>query len=138
MTKAQERKIFAPLLNIMHAEGGQTVDIDEEATFERPLPHGYGLSGLMEDYWSNARSSKLTLVSSTQRPRNVTRLMWSEPSWVFIFTPDDEDDLKRVAELSGAKEAVLEVAAQLGPHEFLCVRRQRSHGKVLYVSKVGA
>lgn len=136
MTMDQQRRVFAPLLNIIHGEGGQTVYIDEAATFERPLPHGMGMSGLMEDYWSNARSSKLTLVGGTQRPRNVTRLMWSEPSWLFIFAPDDEDDLKRVAELSGARDAVMEAADRLGPYEFLCVRRQRSHPKSLYVSKV--
>lgn len=136
MTKESERRIFEPLLNIIHAEGGQTVEVDEEATFERPLPNGYGLSGMMEDYWSNARSSRLTLVACTQRPRNVTRLMWSEPSWVMAFSLDDEDDRKRVAEFSGAKVEVLDILPQLGPHEFLCIRRQRSHAKSLYVSKV--
>jgi energy-coupling factor transporter ATP-binding protein EcfA2 len=137
LTKEQERRTFAPLLDVIHQEGGQTVCIDEAATFERPLPHGLGLAGKMEDYWTTARASKLTLIGGTQRPRHVTRSMWSEPSWVMIFAPDDEDDLRRVAELSGAKEDVIAVAEHLGAHEFLCVRRQRTTGtKTLYVSKV--
>lgn len=133
---ARQRAIFLPLMNRIYQEGGQTVCIDEAGYFEEPQPHGLGLKTVMGQYWTNARANKLTLVAGTQRPRNVNRSMWSEPSWIFVFTPDDEDDLKRVAELSGAKESVMTIADQLGPYEFLCIRRQRSHAKVLYVSKV--
>jgi len=137
LTKEQERRTFGPLLDVIHQEGGQTVCIDEASTFERPLPHGLGLSGKIEDYWTTARSSKVTLIAGTQRPRHVSRSMWSEPSWLMIFAPDDEDDLRRVAELSGVKDDVLTITEKLGAHEFLCVRRQRTHGtKTLYVSKV--
>lgn len=132
----RQRRIFLPLMNTIYQEGGQTVNIDEAGYFEDPQPHGLGLKTVMGQYWTNARANKLTLIAATQRPRHVNRSMWSEPSWIFIFSPDDEDDLKRVAELSGAKDAVLEVAEKLGPYEFLCVRRQRQHAKTLYVSKV--
>jgi hypothetical protein len=77
-------------------------------------------------------------VAGTQRPRNVSRSMWSEPSWVFIFPPDDLDDLKRVAELSGRKADVLEFSERLGGFEFLVIRRQRGGARALYVSRVGA
>lgn len=134
---ARQRAVFRPLLNVIYQEGGQTVYIDEAGYFEDAPPDGLGMRGIMTKYWTNARANKLSLVAATQRPRNVTRSMWSEPSWLFIFHPDDEDDLKRVAELSGAKEAVLEVTPQLGGHEFLCVHRPRGAGtKQLYVSKV--
>jgi len=91
----------------------------------------------MEEFWTTARSSKLTLIAGTQRPRHVTRSMWSEPSWVFVFPPDDRDDLRRVAELSGRRQEVMEAADRLGGHEFLCIRRQRGGGRELYVSRVG-
>jgi energy-coupling factor transporter ATP-binding protein EcfA2 len=133
----RQRRVFDPLLDVIYQEGGQTVVIDEAAYFERPLPKGLGMESTMEQYWSAGRSNKLTLLAATQRPRNVTRLMWSEPSWILIFPPDDVDDLKRVAELSGAKESVMETVDLLGGYEFLCVRRQRSNKtKSLYVSKV--
>lgn len=133
----RQRRVFAPLLDRIYQEGGQTVVIDEAAYFEIGLPEGLGLSATMGQFWSAGRSNKLTLLGATQRPRNVTRLMWSEPSWVFVFPPDDADDLKRVAELSGAKDRVLEVVDHLGGFEFLCIRRQRSNRqKTLYVSKV--
>jgi hypothetical protein len=132
----EQRAVFRPLLDAIYHEGGQTVFIDEAAYFERPLPSGLGLHGTMEQYWSCARSLKLTLVAGTQRPRNVTRSMWSEPAWLFVFSLHDQDDLKRVAELSGRKAEVLEVAAGLGGFEFLCVRRQANGARELYVSRV--
>lgn len=131
------RGVYQPLLDKIYSEGGQTVYIDEAAYFERGLPNGLGLGGTMEEFWTTARSSKLTLIGGTQRPRHVTRSMWSEPSWVFVFPPDDIDDLKRVAELSGRRQEVMEVAERLDGHEFLCIRRQRAGHRELYVSQVG-
>jgi ABC-type dipeptide/oligopeptide/nickel transport system ATPase component len=134
----KHRAVFIPLLDTIYAEGGQTVYIPEAAYFERPAPGGLSMGGTMEQFWTTARSLKLTLISDTQRPRSVTRLMWSEPSWVIILQPEDDDDLKRIAEMSGAKQSVWNIVPKLGPFEFLCVRRQRAHSKKLYVSKVGA
>src|SRR5215472_980324 len=103
----RQRVVFLPLLDTIYAEGGQTVYIPGAAYFERPLPNGLGMSGTMEQFWSTARSLKLTVVSDTQRPRQVTRLMWTEPAWLMIFAVDDWEDIKRVAELSGFRREVL-------------------------------
>lgn len=132
----RQRAVFRPLLNTIYQEGGQAVCIDEAFYFEDSPPEGLGMRGTMTKIWTNARSNKLSLIAATQRPRHVTLSMWTEPSWIIIFAPDDLDDLKRVAELSGAKDAVMEIAPQLGGHEFLCIRRQRAGTKTLYVSKV--
>lgn len=133
---ARQRVVFRPLLSAIFQEGGQAVYIDEASYFERPQPNGLGLSASLEQIWGEARSNKLTLIAGTQRPRYVTRSMWSEPSWVFIIRPEDEEDLKRVAQLSGRKHEVLEIVDRLGGFEFLCVQRQRNGRRGLYVSKV--
>lgn len=133
----KHRAVFVPLLDRIYAEGGQTVYIPEAAYFERAQPAGLGMGGTMEQFWSTARSLKLTVISDTQRPRQVTRLMWSEPAWLFIFRVDDRDDLKRVAEMSGAELGVWGIVPKLGGHEFLCVTRQRkTQERALYVSRV--
>ena len=133
----RHRAVFVPLIDTIYAEGGQTVYIPEAAYFERPVPHGLGMTGTMEQCWSTARSLHLSVISDTQRPRQVTRLMWSEPSWLFIFHINDDDDLKRVAEMSGRKADVWNIVPKLGAHEFLCIRDQQSRAqdaRQIYVS----
>lgn len=134
---SKQRAVFMPLLDQVYIEGGQTIVIDEASVFEDGYPTGLGMRRILHLFWIDARSSGDTLIAATQRPRNVSRSMWSEPSWIFIMKPEDEDDLKRVAQLSGMKNAVLEIVPKLGPFEFLCVRRQRANEHALYISKVG-
>lgn len=133
---SRHRAVFLPLLDQIYIEGGQTVYIDEAAYFEDPLPTGLGLRGTMSKFWRAARSNKVSMVAGTQRPTHVSRLMWSEPSWLIVFAVEDDEDLKRVAQLSGQKIAVWNVVPKLGGHEFLCVRRQRGGNHALYVSRV--
>jgi energy-coupling factor transporter ATP-binding protein EcfA2 len=130
------RAVFLPLLEQIYHEGGQTVYIDEAAYFEDTPPSGLGMRGTMSQFWRAARSNRVSMVSATQRPTHVSRLMWSEPSWLFIFKVEDDDDLKRVAQLSGDKQSVWRIVPKLGGHEFLCVRRQRGGDHALYVSRV--
>jgi hypothetical protein len=132
----RQRAIFLPLLEQIYQEGGQTVYIDEAAFFEATPPAGLGMRGTMSEFWRAARSNKVSMISGTQRPTHVSRLMWSEPSWLFIFKVEDEEDLKRVAQLSGDKQSVWRIVPRLGGHEFLCVQRQRGGQHNLYVSRV--
>lgn len=136
-TRAERQtRVLRPLLNKLEEEGHITVVVDEEAYLEDPPPDGLGMRGLMSHLHREARSSDVDMFAATQRPRNVTRTMWSENSWLLIFEIEDEDDLKRVAQISGRRYEVLEYVPQLGGHEFLCVQHQRSGGKGLYVSRV--
>lgn len=134
-TERQQKDIFRPVLDAVYQEGGQTVYIDEAAYFSDPPPDGLGLRGKLSKFWRAARSNKAAIVAGTQRPTVVPRLMWSEPSWVFVFAVEDEEDLKRVAQLSGQAPAVWATVPRLGGHEFLCIRRQRGGSRGLYVSK---
>jgi len=130
------RAVFLPLLETIYREGGQTVYIDEAAYFEETPPAGLGMRGTISQFWQAARSNRVSMIAGTQRPTRVSRLMWSEPSWLFVFKVEDDEDLKRVAQLSGVKMSVWRVVPNLGGHEFLCVRRQRDGRHALYVSRV--
>lgn len=133
----RQRQVFAPLLDKVYGEGGQIVYVPEAAYFERAEPNGLGLSGAMEQFWGTARSLKLTLISDTQRPRNVTLLMWTEPAWLCIYKLRNKADLKHVAELSGREVDVYNIVPNLGEHEFMCIRDQRHQGQQeIYVSRV--
>lgn len=131
---SRQRAIFEPALREIMGSGNQIVYIDEAAYFEEPMPTGLGLHGLLNQFWYMSRANGVTLMAATQRPVRVSRSMWSEPYWLFIFRPEDEDDLKRVAQLSGSKQLVLDVVPTLGTHEFLMLRRRPE--RVAVVSQV--
>lgn len=120
----RQAKFFRPILEEIITSGNQIVYVDEAAYFEEKPPDGLGLGGLLGQFWYISRKQGVSLMAATQRPVRVSRSMWSEPYWLFIFRPEDEDDLKRVAELSGSKQLVLDVVPDLDTHEFLMLRRR--------------
>ena len=132
----RQRAVFLPIMRAIYREGGQTVYIDEIADFEAPPPEGLGLKATIRQYWKAARSLDLTLMATTQRPREVTRAMWSESSWLFVFRLEDQDDLRRVAEIGAGRRELEQLVGRLGGHEFLVVRRSRGGERELYVSRV--
>lgn len=121
---ANQRVIFRGVINEIIRSGNQIIYIDEAAYWTEYRPEGLGLSALLSQCWQKMRSSGISVVASTQRPRRVPMAMWTEPYWLVIFRPEDEDDLKRVAQLSGQKQLVLDVVPQLDAHEFLLLRRR--------------
>lgn len=133
----KKRALIEPIMREIYLEGGQTVYIDEAAYFEEPLPDGMGLRSLMSEYWTSARSLDLSLIAATQRPRRVSRAMWSEPAWVFIFRLRDLDDLKRVGEIAGNRDELEQAHAHLGGHEFLVIYSPRGGERRIFASRVG-
>lgn len=117
------------LTDIWHEDSNTIVAFDEIAFVEQELK----LKVLINRYWREARSLGITIVATTQRPRNVTRYMWSEPTWIVAFGPDDEDEARRVAEIVGGRRAYSEPLMSLKPYEFL-IRKRRSNKA--YISKL--
>lgn len=120
----RQREIFGPALREIFSSGNQIAYVQEAQYFADPMPDGLGLRGTMTRIWGEARSSGLTLFADTQRPVAVPVKMWTEPYWLFLFRPEDEDDLKLIAARSGHKQLVLDVLPTLGNHEFLMLRRR--------------
>lgn len=127
----RQRAVFAPLLQQIYQEGAQTIYVPEAAHFERQPPGGLGMGSQMTEFWSAARSNKLTMISDTQRPRWVTNSMWTEPTWIFVFRIRDRLDKKRLAELTSEDRAIWEIMPKLGDFEFMCF-----HEETIYISKV--
>lgn len=115
----RQRAVFLPVLRQLFKDGKRTIAIDEVADFEERL----GLKSILNEFWKMGRAMQITLVAGTQRPRGVSRAMFSEPSWVFFFRTNDEDELRRVGEIGGTDSRLIrDVIRSLEPHEFLCVR----------------
>lgn len=132
----RQRKVFSKVLSKSFSAGDQTICIDEIAYFEEAPPTGLGMKPLIAQWWRTARSMDLTLIAATQRPRDVSRLMWSEPVWLVIFRLDDQEDLKRVAQIGGGGKELIEYVNQLGGHEFVVVHKPRGDVRRIYVSRV--
>lgn len=81
----------------------------------------------LSTYYREGRANGITNVSSMQRPSGVTRLAHSEAGWTVSFSPKDQDDRKRVAEVFGDRAKYMQVLADLdkSKHEFL-MRHDRS------------
>lgn len=120
----RQRAIFQPIMNEIYSTGNQILYIDEAAYFAERPPDGLGLSAQLNHYWRQSRKLAVSLWAGTQRPVNVPRNMWTEPYWLFLFRPEDDEDLKVIADRSGQKDLVREVLPQLGAHEFLMLRRR--------------
>jgi len=128
--QGQAQEIYTALTDIWQENANTIVVFDEIAYVEQEL----GLKTIIERYWREGRSIGISLVATTQRPRNVTRYMWSEPSWVVAFRPDDEDEAKRVAEIIGGRRTYTQPLLELKRHEFILINRREREA---YVSKLG-
>ena len=125
----KQKEVFRPVLRKLFIEGGRTLLVDEIRDFETRM----GLTDLMEEFWWMARSNGISFMAGTQRPRWVSRSMFSEPSWLFLFPFYDIDDLRRISEIGGDTDSIRAVVSELPEHHFLCIRRRT---RELVISKV--
>lgn len=105
------------------------VGFDEIAYIEDDL----GLRRMVNRYWREARALGITILATTQRPKNVSRHMHAEPVWSVAFRPDDEDDANRVAEIIGGRKTYRDVLMGLDRYEFLVIHRRNREA---YISRV--
>lgn len=128
--RIQRDMIREALTSIWHKNAHIMVIFDEIAYLEDEL----GLKLLVRRFWRESRSLGITMVACTQRPTYVSRYMWSEPSWIVAFAPNDEDEMPRVAQVLGGRKQFGPELMNLGRYEFL-IRNRRS--KEVYKSKLG-
>lgn len=125
----QHKTIRTALTDIWQPDSNTIVAFDEIAYVEQELK----LKTLIERYWREGRSLGITVVATTQRPRNVSRYMWSEPTWLVAFRPDDEDEARRVAEIIGGRRSFTDPLLSLHEYEFIITKRR---SRTAYISKL--
>lgn len=119
--KEEQAEVFHKVLDNIFVDGRWCVAIDEGYYFARRLK----LSDDMMDYWTQARSSKISFVVGTQRPAWVPLEMYDESTHLFIWRLNEEAALKRVSSLGAANEDVAKVAIQnLEEHQCLYINKR--------------
>lgn len=112
------RKVFGEMFRSIFKIGRWTIWLDE-LTY---LSDHAGLKKMIRQMFILARSNKISLVSSAQRPAFVPLEAYSQASHLFLFKTGDERDLARVGALNGtsARQVAMTVS-QLPKHYFLHV-----------------
>jgi hypothetical protein len=119
--KEEQADIFHKVLERIFIDGRWCVAIDEGYYFARRLK----LSDDMMDYWTQARSSKISFVVGTQRPAWVPLEMYDESTHLFIWRLNERAALQRVSDLGAANADVAKMAiANLEEHQCLYINKR--------------
>lgn len=116
-----QREIFQEALDELSKVGKWTVHVDEGLYVASPtfLNMSHDLAMLH----ALGRSSKLTMITLTQRPSHLPLIIYSSASHAMIGRAREQTDVKRLSELGG-KQSAKELAARIdaqGRHDFLWV-----------------
>jgi energy-coupling factor transporter ATP-binding protein EcfA2 len=116
-------------LNRMFFQGGWCIFCDELWYLANRLKQ----ERILESFWSQGRSSGLSLVGCCQRPAWVPRFAFSEPRYLLIGQMEDERDINTVSEGTNISRKLLsQEVDQLSRHEFLFYNRNdRSITKII-------
>lgn len=115
------KQVLSDALDEMMREGNWRIFIDEMAYFVKQL----SMSSIIDEFSNGARSSGISLVAGTQRPRIVSRSTLSQSEFILVFYMDDEDDRKRAAEVLGDRTLYTPKIREISKpkHEFLIVHQ---------------
>jgi hypothetical protein len=79
----------------------------------------------LSELWHTARTNRVTVIANAQRPSWIPRAALDNPGHFFIFQASDQQELKRLGEITGGLDwrPVAEEIASLNwkRHEFLYV-----------------
>lgn len=114
-----QREVFEKaLLDIFHA-GGYAVHFDEAAYMARKLR----LADLMETYWQQARSMRISISAATQRPADIPLEAYDQATHLFLARNRDANAQKRLGEIGGGIDGklVARIVADLPKYDWLYV-----------------
>lgn len=104
-TVAKQRRVFAESLDKIMVSRGWCVLVDE--THYMTDPSFLGLRSPIALMHHVGRSSGISMVTLTQRPVWVPKIIYSSVSHAYIARTRDSDDLKRLSDLGGIDPKVL-------------------------------
>jgi Helicase HerA, central domain len=131
---ARQRAKVAELLDrLWVADSNRIVAFDEVAYIDQDLR----LRTALVRYYREGRSLGITVVGSTQRPQGVPRYMHSESAWSVFFSPKDEEDAERMAQVAGSKRLYMPILLDLDrtKFEFLMVRNLTGEKYISHIER---
>lgn len=123
-TKAVQKEVMGNALDAISLQGNRCVCIDEMLYFSDPKFLGLGNEIGMMHYFG--RSSGISMVSLTQRPSWIPRVIYSSVSHALIARTKDREDAKRLADLGGtdARELGANLEKLLDKHDYVYTNPQ--------------
>lgn len=113
--RGEQRRVFLKALSGMWKAGRWTAMLNEL----RYLTEQLKLKDEINTLYLQARASKFSLTSETQRPRHVPLEAFSQSTHDFFGPCRDDEDLKRISGIGNADSKVIrQVVAQLDPEKF--------------------
>lgn len=107
-------------LNRLFFQGAWSVFADELWLLTNRLK----LSSILESYWSQGRSSGLSVIGCVQRPAFIPRLAFSEPRYLLIGQMEDKRDIETVSNGTNINQRILTAEVnKLSRHSFLFYSR---------------
>lgn len=103
-TISNQRDVFRHALNEILTQGNRCVVIDESLMMNDPKLVGLGTEIGMAHYYG--RSAGVSMVSLTQRPSWIPKVIYSSVSHAYLAATKDATDAKRLSDMGGidAKE----------------------------------
>jgi hypothetical protein len=122
--------VFHQAFDDIHEAGGWCVYVDEV----RHVAKSLRLAPDLEDLWTLARSSGISVVGGTQRPADVPLLMYDQPAHLFFWRDGDEVNLKRIGGIGWQNSLMIrETVARLPLHDALYIG---AHTGTMYITRV--
>lgn len=119
--KIMQRKVFEDAFDIISQVGRWTIVVDEGLYVCNPSY--LGLANELGMMHALGRSSKVSIVTLTQRPSHLPLILYSSASHAFMGRNRERTDRKRLAELGGTESgsALQQRIDSLGRHDFMWV-----------------
>lgn len=129
-----QRQAFYEAFYSIYESGGWCIAMDEAAYLARTL----GLGTVLKFFYEQARTLKVSLVTLSQRPKEIPLLAYSCASHLFLLRETDAVNIKRLSEISGANaQAVKEIVQTLPKYDTLYVNSRTGEMRITRVEKGG-
>ena len=101
-------------------QGGWCIVVDEVMYFV----HDLRLEPELRMLWTQGRSNDLSIVASSQRPREIPMLMLNQSTHLFLFRFTDRYEVQRLSDIGGdLGQKVKEIVPNLDRHEFMYINQ---------------